>query len=88
MSSRGHVLLYFFGALETEVVDLVAADEKRHNIVHISKYIPVRDLIEQVRSKLSEGTPIPSKSTVLCSKELQGCTNNAFVAQNVKSTVT
>lgn len=45
--------------------DLVAADERRHNIEHISKYISVRDLIEQVRSKLPEEIPIPSESTVL-----------------------
>lgn len=55
----------FFSALETEVEDLVAADERRHNIEHISKFISVRDLIEQVSSKLPEGIPIPSESTVL-----------------------
>lgn len=67
----------FFGALETEVEDLVAADERRHNIEHISKYISVRDLIEQVRSKLPEGIPIPSESTVLF----------AFVPKNAHNNV-
>jgi hypothetical protein len=55
----------FFEHLENEIQDCIAADERRHNIEHVSKYLSVRDLIQQVSQKLPQGTPIPSESTVL-----------------------
>ncbi|KAL3875452.1 hypothetical protein ACJMK2_033399 [Sinanodonta woodiana] len=55
----------FFQTLEKEIQDMVAADERRHNTEHISRFLSVRDMIEQVKSKVPEGTNIPSESSVL-----------------------
>lgn len=56
----------FFEELEKQVSSSTAVDERRHNDVqHFSKYISVRDLIDQTKKRCPEGTPIPSESTVL-----------------------
>ncbi|XP_053376613.1 uncharacterized protein LOC123531671 [Mercenaria mercenaria] len=56
----------FFDQLEKEVSFLTATDERRHgNVEHFSKYISVRDLIDQTSKKCPEETNIPSESTVL-----------------------
>ncbi|XP_062603864.1 uncharacterized protein LOC134265655 [Saccostrea cucullata] len=56
----------FFKKLDEEVSTVTAADERRHgDVAHFSKYISVRDLIEQTAKKCPDGTPIPSESTVL-----------------------
>ena len=65
----------FFDTLTKQIEDLTAADERRHGIAHLSYFISVRDLIEQVKKDCPDGTPIPSKSTVLF----------AFVPQNAYS---
>lgn len=44
---------------------MCAAHERRHNTEHMSTYISVRDLIEDVKKDLEPVTPIPSESTVL-----------------------
>ena len=61
----GNTFDQFFDVLEKEVESFVAADERRHNVEHISQYLSVRDLIEQVKQKLPDDTPIPSEATVL-----------------------
>jgi hypothetical protein len=43
---------------------VTAADDRRHNVEHFSKFLSVRDMIEQTKKKCPEGTPIPSESTV------------------------
>jgi len=45
----------------------VAADERRHSIEHLAKYISIRDLIDCVKKDLPAEAPIPSESTVLFS---------------------
>ena len=55
----------FFSALEKIVEDIAAADERRHGVAHMSQFLSVRDLIEQVSADLPAETPIPSESTVL-----------------------
>lgn len=67
----------FFQTLEKEIEDMVAADERRHNTEHISRFLSVRDMIDQVKKKIPEGTTIPSESTVLL----------AFVPKNAHQTV-
>lgn len=57
----------FFEALEKEVQSLMAADERRHNVEHVSHFISVPDLINQVKTKIPEGSPLPSEATVLLS---------------------
>lgn len=67
----------FFSTLEHDLEELKAADERRHGIEHISKYLSVRDLINQVKAKLPDDVPIPSESTVLL----------AFVPKNAHANV-
>ncbi|XP_041374668.1 uncharacterized protein LOC121387575 [Gigantopelta aegis] len=55
----------FFQELEKQIESITAADERRHNVEHISRFISVRDLIEQVKSRLPPNTAVPSESTVL-----------------------
>ncbi|XP_062580017.1 uncharacterized protein LOC134242028 [Saccostrea cucullata] len=55
----------FFDKLSEIIEDMTAADERRHNVEHLSQFVSVRDLINQVASKLPEHTNIPSESTVL-----------------------
>lgn len=57
----------FFEALIKKVETITAADERRHNVCHISEYISIPDLIRDVSKDLPDNTPIPSKSTVLFS---------------------
>ena len=47
--------------------EIAAADERRHQVEHLSEFISVKDLIQQVKANLPENTPIPSESTVLFS---------------------
>ena len=51
--------------LEKEIETFVDADERMHNVEHLSQNLSARDLIEQASSKLPEVTPIPSEATVL-----------------------
>lgn len=72
----GDTFNVFFEQLE-KVLDVTAADERRHNVEHISQYLSVRDMIETVKAKVPEGTAIPSESTVLL----------AFVPKNAHTKV-
>lgn len=73
----GDTFNVFLEQLEKEVLDVTAADERRHNVEHISQYLSVRDMIETVKAKVPEGTAIPSESTVLL----------AFVPKNAHTKV-
>ena len=44
---------------------LTAADDRCHRIAHMSKFFSVCDLIEKVKTRILEGSPIPSVSTVI-----------------------
>jgi hypothetical protein len=57
----------FFNLLNTKVDDIVAANERRHSIEHLAKYISIRNLIDCVKKDLPAEAPIPSESTVLFS---------------------
>ena len=72
----GDTFKTFFEQLEKEVEDVTAADERRHNIEHVSKYLSVRDLIDEVSKKLPNGTPIPSEATVLLAFVPKNCHAN------------
>ena len=54
----------FFEHMKTVVEELTAADERRHNVAHMSEFLSIRDLIDRVASKCPPDTPIPSKSLV------------------------
>ena len=48
----------FFEKFSEIIESVSAADERRHNVAHMSQWISLRDLISQA------GTPIPSKALV------------------------
>lgn len=54
----------FFENMKTLVEELTAADERRHNVAHMSEFLSIKDLIDRVASKCPTNTPIPSKSLV------------------------
>lgn len=57
----------FFEAFITKVETITAAEERRHNVCHISEYISISDLIRDVSKDLPDNTLIPCISTVLFS---------------------
>lgn len=65
----------FFKHLSAIVEDITAADERRHNIAHMSEWISLSDLIEKAAEKCPEATPIPSKSLV----RLQFAPRNPYI---------
>ncbi len=54
----------FFEKLSEIVESVTAADERRHNVAHISQWILLRDLMSQAKEKCPPDTPIPSKALV------------------------
>jgi hypothetical protein len=65
----------FFETLAEVVEEVTAADERRHNAAHLSKWISLSDMIEEVKDKCPQDTPIPSKSLV----RLQFSPRNPYV---------
>ena len=61
----GDTFKAFFDELQRQVEAMTAADERRHGVCHMSTYLSIRDLREQVAKKLPEGTAIPSESTII-----------------------
>ena len=55
----------FSKGLEAIVEDLTAADERRHRVAHMSRFLSISDLIKQVKARVPEGRNIPSESTVI-----------------------
>lgn len=55
----GDTFNVYFNQLEKEVLEVTAADERRHNVRHISQYLSIRDMIETVKAKVPEGTAYP-----------------------------
>ena len=55
----------FFNAMEKKVDEIAAVDERRHGVAHLSKFISLRDMIEQVTNECPEWTLIPSETTIL-----------------------
>ena len=63
----GETFQPFFDILAAKIEEITAADERRHNIEHLSKFLSVKDLINDVRADLPADSLIPSESTVLFS---------------------
>ena len=55
----------FFATMETKIDENSAADERRQRVAHLSNFISIRDLIEQITKDCPTGTPIPCKTTIL-----------------------
>ena len=54
----------FFQKLEEVVEGVTAVDDRRHGEAHLSRWISLKELIQQAVEKCPEGTLIPSKSLV------------------------
>lgn len=54
----------FFSKMEEAVNEVTPADDRRHGTAHLSQWLSLEDLIEQVKSKCAEGTRVPSKALV------------------------
>ncbi|CAC5400126.1 unnamed protein product [Mytilus coruscus] len=54
----------FFDKLSGVVEEVTAADDRRHNVSHLSQWISLDELIKISSKKCPEGTQIPSKSLV------------------------
>ena len=55
----------FYDTLAETVESMMAADDRRHNVCHMSKYISIPDLIKEVSRNVPARTPVPSESSVL-----------------------
>lgn len=64
----------FFEKMEEVIEEVTAADERRHNIAHISEWVSLRELIAQTRERLPSDVPVPSASLV----RLQFAPRNAY----------
>ena len=53
----GDTFKVFFDTMETKVDEISAADERRHGVAHLSNFISLRDLIEQIKQRLSNWNP-------------------------------
>ena len=60
----GDTFKVFFDELIKYVDEITAADERRHGVAHMSEFLSLRDMIDQVSKRVPENTPIPSASTV------------------------
>ncbi|CAC5408779.1 unnamed protein product [Mytilus coruscus] len=61
----------FFDKLSEKIEELTAADDRRQNVEHLSKYISVKNLIKDVKDELPVNTPHPKlkaqeNSSFLC----------------------
>lgn len=54
----------FFEKLGGLIEEFTAADDRRHNVAHMSQVLSLKDLIEQTKERCPEGTDIPSKALV------------------------
>ncbi|XP_033647591.1 uncharacterized protein LOC117307057 [Asterias rubens] len=54
----------FFEQLEKIVEQITAADERRHNIAHLSEWISLKELIKRTSEQCPPGTLIPSTTLV------------------------
>ena len=61
----GDTFTIFFHELEAIMQQLTAADDRCHSIAHMGEFFSVRDLIEKVKARIPEGSPIPSVSIVI-----------------------
>jgi hypothetical protein len=66
----------FFEKLQEVVESVTAADERRHNIAHLSEWLSLKDLIAKTVEKCPENTPVPSASLV----RLQFSPRNPYAA--------
>ena len=56
----------FFDTMETKIDEISVADEHRHGVTHLSNFVSLRDLIEQITKDCPTATPFPSETTEKC----------------------
>ena len=54
----------FFDKLAEIVEEVIAADEGRQNVSHLSQWISLKDMVKRTEEKCPPGTPIPSANLV------------------------
>ena len=54
----------FFSKMQEAVNDVTASDDRRLGLAHLSEWISLEDLVEQVKSKCPEGTRVPTPALV------------------------
>ena len=64
----------FFESLKRQIEAIIAADDRRHGIAHLSEWISIRDMVEKAASECPPDTPIPSHFLV----RLHFVPNNPF----------
>jgi hypothetical protein len=61
-----------FDKLSEKIEEITAADDRRHNIEHLSKYVSVNNLIKEVENELPADTPFSEReycTFVICTKK-------------------
>ncbi|XP_014676567.1 PREDICTED: uncharacterized protein LOC106816458 [Priapulus caudatus] len=74
-TGRPHVFDQFFDKLQEVVESVVAADERRHNVAHLSEWLSLKEMIAKAAEVCPPGTKIPSASLV----RLQFAPRNPYV---------
>ena len=59
-TGRPEVYNDFFALAEQVIQDWIAEDDRRHGVAHLSKFMSIRDLHEEVKQRCQPGTLIPS----------------------------
>lgn len=81
----------FFNKLEERIKEVAAADERRQGVEHLSTYLSIRDMIEQVSAECPEGTNIPSKRNCflcVCTKQrLREYSKALYIEANILFTI-
>lgn len=72
----------FFSKMEEAVNKVTAADDGRHGTAHLSQWLSLEDLIEQVKSKCPEGTKVSNKALV----RLQFAPQNSYTRRALNFT--
>ena len=64
--NRGRPGVYdpFFEKLEEVVEEATAADDRRHNVAHLSEWISLKELCSKAAERCTDGIPVPSVSLV------------------------
>ena len=54
----------FFEKMAEVIESVTAADERRHNVAHLSEWLSLKDLVQKTKAICPENTPVPSTALV------------------------
>ena len=72
----------FFGTLSEVVEEVVAANERRHNVAHLSQWLSLKELRSTAAARCEEGDAVPSVATI----RLQFNPRNKYTPSSLKFT--